>query len=41
MITRKGLAAGLNTKSFKMGDEEIAYTAKEEFFSGKLPTKKM
>ena len=31
MITRKGLAAGLNTKSFKIGDEEIAYAAKKEF----------
>ena len=40
MITRKGLAAGLNTKSCKIGDEEIAFTAKKEFPSGKFPTKK-
>ena len=40
MITRKGLAASVNTKSFKIGDEEITFIGKKDFPGGKLPTKK-
>ena len=40
MIIRKGLAASVNTKSFKIGDEEITFTGKKDFPGGKLPAKK-
>ena len=39
MITRKDLAASVNTKSFKIGDEEITFIGKKDFPGGKLPTK--
>ena len=39
MITRKGLAASVNTKSFKI-DEEITFTGKKDFPGSKLLTKK-
>ena len=41
MITRKCLAADVNIKSFKGGDEDIKYIGKKEFPSGQLPTKKV
>ena len=40
MITRKCLAADVNIKSFKVGDEDIKYIGKKEFPSGQLPTTK-
>ena len=40
MIRRKCLAADINIKSFKVGDEDIKYIGKKEFPSGQLPTKK-
>ena len=39
IITRKCLAADVNIKSFKVGDEDIKCTGKKEFPSGQLPTK--
>ena len=40
MITRKCLAADVNIKSFKGGDEDIKCIGKKEFPKGQLPTKK-
>ena len=34
MIARKCLAAGVNIKSLKVGDEDIKYIGKKEFPSG-------
>ena len=34
MIARKCLAADVNIKSFKVGDEDIKYIGKKEFPSG-------
>ena len=39
MIRRKCLAADINIKSSKVGDEDIKYIGKKEFPSGQLPTK--
>ena len=39
MIT-KGLAASVNTKLFKIEDEEITFIGKKDFPGGKLLTKK-